>query len=84
MMQHEMMFQLSVNEIDKIISFLQEPYAHELITRLEQLKNETIFYNKIHNQKIMDIMNEEKQIRENGFGTSPVSSAYFEITEAKE
>ena len=36
-----MIMQLSVKEIDQIISFLQEPYPYELIKRLEQLKAET-------------------------------------------
>lgn len=74
-----MMMQLSIKEIDQIISFLQEPYPYDLIKRLEALRSETELNIKLHNQKIMDIMEEQKSIQEHGFGTSPVSTAYFMI-----
>ena len=79
-----MMMQLTVKEIDQIISFLQEPYPYELIKRLEQLKIETEFYIKLHNQKLIDRMEEERQIQEHGFGTSPVSTAYFKLENPKD
>lgn len=71
--------QLTIKEIDEIISFLQEPYPYELIKRLEQLRIETEFNIKIENQRLMDRMNEEKQINDHGFGSSPVSTAYFQL-----
>lgn len=73
--------QLSIEEIDQIISFLQEPYPYQLIKRLEQLKAETAFNIQIHNQKIMYKLDEEKQIQENGLGSSPIKNAYFKIVE---
>lgn len=78
-MNEIMINQLNIKEIDEIISFLQEPYPYELIKRLEDLKKETIFYIKFHNQKMIDRMNEEKQILEHGLGSAPVRSAYFKL-----
>jgi hypothetical protein len=75
--------QLTIKEIDQIISFLQDPYPYELIKRLEKLKAETLSYIQIKNKLIMDKMEEERQINEHGFGTSPVKTAYFEITNEK-
>ena len=77
-----MMMQLSVEEIDDIISRLQEPYAYDLIKRLQQLKTETQFYIQMENQRLLDRLYEEDKIKEQGgFGTSPVSHAYFQIEE---
>lgn len=76
-----MMMQLSLKEIDQIISFLQEPYPYDLIKRLEQLRSETELNIKLHNQMVMSKMEEERSIQEHGFGTSPVSTAYFMIEE---
>jgi len=75
------MQQLTVKEIDQIISHLQEPYQFVLIKRLEQLKSETIFSIKIHNDMILNKLDEQKSIIENGLGTSPVQNSYIEIVE---
>lgn len=74
-----LMMQLTPKEIDEIISFLQEPYPYELIKRLEQLKMETEWNIKLENQRLMDRMNEERSIQEHGFGSAPVSTAYFDF-----
>src|SRR5580692_1161865 len=79
-----MLQQLTVKEIDQIISFLQESFPYELIKRLEQLKTETKFNITMENFRLIQRMEEERQINENGFGTSPVSTAYFKIEELKE
>ena len=76
-----MLQQLTVKEIDQIISFLQEPYPYELIKRLEQLRTETKWNIQMENAKLIQRMEEERQINEYGFGTSPVSSAYFELSD---
>lgn len=73
--------QLTVKEIDQIISHLQEPYQFVLIKRLEQLKSETIFSIKIHNDMILNKLDEQKSIIENGLGTSPVQNSYIKIVE---
>ncbi len=79
----DMIHQLTVDEIDQIISFLQEPYPYELIKRLEKLKEETIFYIKMRNQKIIEDLDMERQLKEQGgWGTSPVSTAYFKTFDA--
>lgn len=75
-----MLMQLTIKEIDQIISFLQEPYPYELIKRLEQLKTETEWNIALENSRLIQIMEEERQINEHGFGTSPVSTAYFKLS----
>jgi hypothetical protein len=75
-----MLMQLTIKEIDQIISFLQEPYPYELIKRLEQLKTETEWNIALENNRLIQIMEEERQINEHGFGTSPVSTAYFKLS----
>ena len=79
-----MMMQLTVKEIDQIISFLQEPFPYELIKRLEQLKKETEFNITMENFRLIQRMEEEREINENGFGTSPVSTAYFKIEDVND
>lgn len=76
-----MLQQLTLKEIDQIISFLQEPYPYELIKRLEQLRTETEWNIKMENLKLIQRMEEERQINEHGFGTSPVSTAYFKLSD---
>lgn len=75
-----MLQQLTLKEIDQIISFLQEPYPYELIKRLEQLRTETEWNIQMENLNLIQRMEEQRQINEYGFGTSPVSSAYFEVS----
>ncbi len=74
-----LIFQLSIKEIDQIISYLQEPYPIELIKRLEQLKNETQWHIDLDNSSLIQRMAEERQINEHGFGTAPIYNAYIEI-----
>ena len=77
--------ELTVKEIDQIISFLQDPHPYELIKRLEALKEETIFWNRMRGERLLAVIDEENQIRkQGGFGTSPVSSAYFKIEQVKD
>lgn len=76
-----MIQQLTLKEIDQIISYLQEPYPYELIKRLEQLRVETEFHIHLENSRIMAKMEEERYINEHGFGTAPVSTAYFQLSE---
>ncbi len=78
-----LLMQLTLKEIDQIISFLQEPYPYELIKRLEQLRAETEFHILLENKKFIDRMNEEIEINTHGFGSSPVSNAYFLLEEGK-
>lgn len=75
-----MIHELTISEIDQIISFLQEPYPYKLIKKLESLKDEIIFWNRLQAQRMLDILEDENQLRkQGGFGTSPVSNAYFKI-----
>ena len=77
-----MINELTIKEIDEIISWLQEPYPYELIKKLELLKEETIFWNKLQCQRMIDNLDAEKQLKkQGGFGTSPVPNAYFKIEE---
>lgn len=73
-----MINELSISEIDQIISWLQEHYPYELIKKLELLKEEIIFYNKLQGQKYLDDLNHAEQLRkQGGWKTSPVRDAYW-------
>ena len=39
---------------------------------------------QLENKILIDKMDEERQIREHGLGSSPVASAYFKISEIEE
>lgn len=79
-----MINELSIDDIDRIISWLQEPYPYDLIKKLELLKEEIIFLNDLHDQKFLDSLKEEEQLRkQGGFKTSPVQNAYFALEEKK-
>ncbi len=74
-----MIQQLTTKEIGDIISFLRDDCPDELIKRLKDLALETEFYIQFQNKLIVSKMDQEKEIMQNGFGTSPVRNAYWEI-----